>query len=206
MDRLSHHHVRFSKPAIHPHPNFRLCFVFLLLLLLPALSTAQTKRVVVVKVDGLPYGLLDSCVAERDARTGKSQLPWIDHIFYHHGTRLANFYVRGMSLSAPSWSMLDTGQHLQIKGNVEFDRYTLHAYDYLNIIHDRIGKGIDIRGYYHWSTWDNFEWNLGPSYRFGLYACDPQTKARIKRPSADVYSALAHSKKLVIPEQKNASI
>jgi beta-glucosidase len=72
-------------------------------------------------------------------------------------------------------------------------------YDYLNIIHDRIEKGIDIRGYYHWSSWDNFEWNLGPSYRFGLYACDPVTKERIKRPSADVYSSLAHSNKLVTP-------
>ena len=39
-----------------------------------------------------------------------------------------------MSLSAPSWSLLDTGQHLQVKGNVEFDRYTLHTYDYLNFI------------------------------------------------------------------------
>lgn len=72
-------------------------------------------------------------------------------------------------------------------------------YDYLSIVHDRISKGIDIRGYYHWSTWDNFEWNLGPSYRFGLYACDPQTKERLKRPSADLYSSLAHSNKLVMP-------
>jgi len=69
-------------------------------------------------------------------------------------------------------------------------------YDYLNIVHDRIEKGIDIRGYYHWSTWDNFEWNLGPTCRFGLYGYDPQTKERIKRPSADVYSLLAYSKKL----------
>jgi len=72
-------------------------------------------------------------------------------------------------------------------------------YDYLHIIHACIEKGIDIRGYYHWSTWDNFEWNLGPSCQFGLYACDPETKERIKRPSADVYSSLAHSNKLVIP-------
>lgn len=70
-------------------------------------------------------------------------------------------------------------------------------YDYMSILHDQIEKGVDIRGYYHWSTWDNFEWNLGPSYRFGLYACDPQTKARIKRPSADVFSSLAYTKKLV---------
>ncbi len=76
-------------------------------------------------------------------------------------------------------------------------------HDYLSIIHDRIEKGIDIRGYYHWSTWDNFEWNLGPSYCFGLYACDPKTKERIKRPSADVYSLLSHSKQLVIPTTSN---
>ncbi|PYT05368.1 MAG: hypothetical protein DMF65_00385, partial [Acidobacteria bacterium] len=73
-------------------------------------------------------------VRERDPRTGKSLLPWFDYIFYERGTRVTNFYVRGMSLSGPSWSLLDTGQHLQIKGNVEFDRYTLHSYDYLNFI------------------------------------------------------------------------
>lgn len=72
-------------------------------------------------------------------------------------------------------------------------------YDYMRFTHNCISKGIDIRGYYHWSTWDNFEWNLGPSCRFGLYACDPITKDRIKRPSADVYSSLAYSKQLVIP-------
>jgi hypothetical protein len=96
----------------------------------PALAAA--RRVVVLKVDGLPFPTLDRFVRERNPRTGKSQLPWIEHVFYERGTRLANFYVRGMSLSGPSWSLLDTGQHLQIKGNVEFDRLTLHSYDYLN--------------------------------------------------------------------------
>ncbi len=79
------------------------------------------------------------------------------------------------------------------------DKRIKSIYDYLQIIHRSLEKGIDIRGYYHWSTWDNFEWNLGPSCRFGLYACDPITKDRIKRPSADVYASLAYSKKLVIP-------
>ncbi|HVQ40179.1 MAG TPA: alkaline phosphatase family protein, partial [Pyrinomonadaceae bacterium] len=104
------------------------------LLLFQTLCLAEVKRVVLVKVDGLPNDVVDQFVKERDPRTGKSQLPWIEHIFYQRGTRVANFYVRGMSLSGPSWSMLETGQHLQIKGNVEFDRYTLHAYDYLNFI------------------------------------------------------------------------
>ncbi len=120
------------------------------LLLFPALSAAQTKRVVIIKVDGLSFDLVDSFVKERDERTGKSKLPWIDHVFYQRGTRLSNFYTRGMSLSAPSWSTLDTGQHLQIKGNVEFDRYTLHAYDYLNFIpfylKSAAGARIDMPG------------------------------------------------------------
>jgi len=113
----------------------RLCVfagVVLFLLLTAGSSLAQTQRIVIVKCDGLPYDVVDRYVKQRDPQSGKSVLPWIDHIFYQRGARLSNFYVRGMSLSAPSWSMLETGQHLQIKGNVEFDRYTLHSYDYLN--------------------------------------------------------------------------
>lgn len=105
-----------------------------LLLLAQAPCAAQARRVVVIKVDGLPNRMVDRFVRERNPRTGKSLLPWIEHVFYGRGTRVENFYVRGMSLSGPSWSLLDTGQHLQIKGNVEFDRYTLHSYDYLNFI------------------------------------------------------------------------
>ncbi len=114
--------------------SLQFCLIVLLIALTASLATAQPKRLVVVKCDGLPYDLVDQFVKQRDQRTGKSVLPWIEHIFYQRGTRLSNFYVRGMSLSAPSWSLLDTGQHLQIKGNVEFDRYSLYAYDYLNFI------------------------------------------------------------------------
>ncbi len=108
--------------------------LILIVSLTPILCGAQTKRLVLIKCDGLPYGLVDRAVKERDPRTGKSQLPWIDYIYYQRGSRLENFYVRGMSLSAPSWSLLETGQHLQIKGNVEFDRYILKTYDYLNFV------------------------------------------------------------------------
>jgi uncharacterized coiled-coil protein SlyX len=108
--------------------------LLLLVILLPTLTFAQARRVVIIKVDGLPNDLVERYVSERNPRTGKSMLPWFEHIFYERGTRLSNFYVRGMSLSGPSWSLLDTGQHLQVRGNVEFDRYTLHSYDYLNFI------------------------------------------------------------------------
>ena len=64
--------------------------------------------------------------------TGKPRLPWFAHIFGDNGTVFENFYTRGISLSAPSWSMLDTGQHTIIRGNAEYDRYTGEVYDYLN--------------------------------------------------------------------------
>jgi beta-glucosidase len=70
--------------------------------------------------------------------------------------------------------------------------------DYAQITHQAIQDGIDIKGYYFWSTWDNFEWHLGPSMRFGLYECDPVTKERLRRPSGELYSRLAHSGKISI--------
>ena len=125
--------TRFSAKAIFSHREaLRLCAFLLFIILTAGPAFAQTKRLVVIKCDGLPYDVVDRLVKQHDAQSGKSVLPWIDYIFYQRGARLSNFYVRGMSLSAPSWSLLETGQHLQIKGNVEFDRFTLHSYDYLN--------------------------------------------------------------------------
>ena len=128
--------------------TLRLCVfagICFLLLCTPGATFAQAKRLVIIKCDGLPYDLVDRLAKQRDPQSGKSVLPWIDHIFYQRGARLSNFYVRGMSLSAPSWSLLETGQHLQIKGNVEFDRYTLHTYDYLNFFNLYVGAAIGAR-------------------------------------------------------------
>jgi hypothetical protein len=128
----------------------QLAGIVLLVLALHTTAPAQTKRVVVIKIDGLPYELVERFAREQDPLTGKSRLPWFDNVFFKNGARITNFYVRGMSLSGPSWSTLDTGQHLQIKGNVEFDRDILHTYDYLNFIpfyfKQAIGTSVDMPG------------------------------------------------------------
>ena len=67
-----------------------------------SIAGAQTQRVIIIKVDGLPYEQVERFTRERDPETGKSRLPWFDHIYFENGTRLTNFYVRGTSLSAPS--------------------------------------------------------------------------------------------------------
>jgi beta-glucosidase len=70
--------------------------------------------------------------------------------------------------------------------------------DYMKEIRQCLDEGIDVGGYFHWTSWDNFEWSLGPTFRFGLYECDPDTKARKKKPSADVFSRLAYNKEIEV--------
>ncbi|MBE3040240.1 MAG: glycoside hydrolase family 1 protein [Chloroflexi bacterium] len=47
-----------------------------------------------------------------------------------------------------------------------------------------------VRGYFHWSLVDNFEWERGWTQRFGLWGIDIETQKRTKRPSADLYAAI----------------
>ena len=57
-------------------------------------------------------------------------------------------------------------------------------------LHTLVQQGIDVRGYFHWSLVDNFEWSEGWRLRFGLYALDRETQQRIARPSAQIYSSI----------------
>ena len=113
-------------------------------------SWSTVERIVILKVDGLPFDTLNTFVHRKDPYTGKSVLPWIDYLFYERGTQFRNFYSRGLSLSAPSWAMLDTGQPSVIKGNLEFDRLTLRSYDYLNmftyVLKNSTGSGTPTPG------------------------------------------------------------
>jgi beta-glucosidase len=47
-----------------------------------------------------------------------------------------------------------------------------------------------VKGYFHWSLVDNFEWERGWTQRFGLWGIDIETQQRTKRPSADLYAAI----------------
>ena len=47
-----------------------------------------------------------------------------------------------------------------------------------------------VKGYFHWSLVDNFEWERGWTQRFGLWGLDVESQARIRRPSVDLYAEI----------------
>ena len=54
-----------------------------------------------------------------------------------------------------------------------------------------IGDGVDVRGYFHWTNMDNFEWARGYTARFGLIAVDRKTLERTVKGSGRLYARIA---------------
>jgi len=64
-----------------------------------------------------------------------------------------------------------------------FDVYrAFYLLAHLNVV-ERLQEECDIRGYFHWSLTDNFEWAQGFSKQFGLVYVDFEKKTYIPRPS-----------------------
>jgi len=62
--------------------------------------------------------------------------------------------------------------------------------DHLRYANEAIQEGVDLKGYFHWSTFDNFEWHLGLTYRAGLVSVDLKTKERKLKKSAYFYKQI----------------
>lgn len=71
---------------------------------------------------------------------------------------------------------------------------------HLQAVHRAIQEDVPVRGFFHWTLVDNFEWVEGWSLRFGLIALDEETQERRPKPAADLYAEICRANGL--PEQR----
>lgn len=62
--------------------------------------------------------------------------------------------------------------------------------NHLRQVWKAIRDGVPVKGYYHWSLIDNFEWAEGWNLRFGLIEVNPATQQRKLRRSGELYSEI----------------
>jgi beta-glucosidase len=71
----------------------------------------------------------------------------------------------------------------------------------LEQIHGAMTDGVDVRGYYHWSLIDNFEWAEGFEPRFGLYRVDRTTWARTATEGATALGTIAEARRITAAQR-----
>jgi len=74
-----------------------------------------------------------------------------------------------------------------VEGAVNDDRRISFLERYIAQVARAIADGADVRGYYHWTLMDNFEWFEGFSKRFGLVHVDFETQRRTIKKSGYWY-------------------
>ncbi len=140
-----------------------------------------------------PFALFGRTVARPNAEMW--QAPWADREVYPSG--LSRVIKRMASYGKPIYI---TENGIDDREDHRRARFLL---THLAAVHRAIQHGVDVRGYYHWTLVDNYEWVEGWSTRFGLIGLDPKTQARTPRRSAALYSAIAKAN-AITPEMVEA--
>jgi beta-glucosidase len=96
-------------------------------------------------------------------------------------------YVTENGLACMDWICEDGKVHDVMR--IDFLR------SYLNQLSRAYEDGVDVRGYFHWSLLDNFEWSKGFSERFGLVYVDYETLKRTPKDSFEWFQSIIREHK-----------
>jgi beta-glucosidase len=94
-------------------------------------------------------------------------------------------YITENGLANPDW--IETDGKVHDPQRIDFTRR------YLRELRRCASDGIDVRGYFHWSIMDNFEWAEGFTKRFGMIHIDYTNQKRTPKDSADWYAKVIAS-------------
>ncbi|MDI6768243.1 MAG: family 1 glycosylhydrolase [Anaerolineales bacterium] len=72
---------------------------------------------------------------------------------------------------------------LDFDGRIRDERRIRYLQNHIAQVHRAIQDGVPVKGYFHWSLMDNFEWALGYGQRFGLVYVDYKTLKRTVKDS-----------------------
>jgi beta-glucosidase len=108
-----------------------------------------------------------------------------------------DIYPAGLHLALLRWK--DLGLPIYVTENGIADAGGARRADYLRAhlyaVERALRDGADVRGYFHWSLMDNFEWAEGYSARFGLYRMehdDPDLE-RVPTPGVAAFQEYART-------------
>ena len=82
-----------------------------------------------------------------------------------------------------------------INGRVHDTLRTSYLQRHIIAVHQAIDKGVKIKGFYVWCMFDNLEWMMGYTRRFGITYVNFQTQERIPKESYYWYQAFLKSQK-----------
>ena len=181
----------------------------------PKIAGGQAQRVVDAipqeQLDALPLGRLDfvgmniyNSVAVRAGADGKPEfcpraaghprtaIGWpITPESMEWGTRFIwERYGLPIYITENGLSCTDS---IHLDGKVHDPARIDFIHRYLLSLRRAIDGGVDVRGYFHWSLLDNFEWSEGYNERFGLIYLDYATGKRTPKDSAAWYAKVAET-------------
>ncbi|MFH1456569.1 MAG: glycoside hydrolase family 1 protein [Patescibacteria group bacterium] len=140
------------------------------------------------------HGSLKPVVEEvREQERELSDLGWV---IYPHGI----FDVL-MDVSDFKLPIYITENGIAAKDDERRQRFLI---EHLKEIHHAIQAGVDVRGYFHWSLLDNFEWADGYDPKFGLVQVNFKNFERKIKISGKMYAEIAKTNSIC--EQKLKSI
>jgi beta-glucosidase len=95
-------------------------------------------------------------------------------------------FITENGLSNPDWVAQD--------GKVHDPQRIDFTARYLRALRQAVDDGVPVRGYFHWSLMDNFEWAEGYKQRFGLIHVDYETFQRTPKDSYHWYRRVIRSR------------
>ena len=90
-------------------------------------------------------------------------------------------------------------------GRMEDPMRARYLADHLLAVRKAMDAGVDVRGYFVWSLFDNYEWSSGYAMRFGLVCVDPKTQARTVKASAEFYREVIRTRGEVLDKATPAA-